>query len=113
MLHQSADFRLQAIVPALAFRERRASAAFFAHFVFDIQVLQNLLNFLARIGAVGVQRFSSIRFIQKFFSNNAIARVGGHHAMVHNQRSVSIRLDVIFAAKKARTVFVILCLVLR
>ena len=39
MLHQSADFRLLAIVLALIFCKRRASVAFFAHLVFDLQVL--------------------------------------------------------------------------
>lgn len=52
MLHQRADFQLLAIVSALVFCKRSASVAFFAHLVFDIQVLQNLFDLLSRIGAL-------------------------------------------------------------
>jgi hypothetical protein len=104
MLHQSADFRLLAIVSALVFCKRRASVAFFAHLIFDIQVLQNLLDLLSRIGAVCVQVFSTISLVHKLLQGNTFMRAGCCDSIVGDQGSARIRFDVVFVSVKTYSI---------
>lgn len=71
-----------------------ASATFFARFVFDIQFLQNLLDFLAVIGAVCVQGFPDISLAHKLFQNDAVVRTDWRHSVVGDQGCARIRILV-------------------
>jgi hypothetical protein len=75
----------------------------FARFVFDIQFLLNLRDFLAGIGAVCVQRLPGISLAHKLFQNDAIVRAGWCHSIVGDQGCARIRFDMIFIAKKTHS----------
>ena len=51
-----------------------------------------------------MQGFPFIRFVHKFFQDNAVVRAGRCHAIVGDQGSARIRLDVIFIAKKTHSI---------
>jgi hypothetical protein len=104
MLDQRPDFRLLAIVSKLVFRKRRASVAFFAHLIFDIQVLQNMLDLLSRIGTVCVQGFSSISLVHKFLQGKTFMRAGCCDSIVSDQGSARILFDVVFVTVKTHSV---------
>ena len=58
MLDQGTDFGFLPIVTSLGFAQWCPSTPFFTHLVFDIQVLQNPLDFLACVGSISMQRLS-------------------------------------------------------